>query len=55
MKAIFKIQFEYGYQFVGRSKIKGKTYYSFIDADYLPHEFSSKYMWELAKDLRKYK
>jgi hypothetical protein len=52
MKAIVKVEYDHGYQFVGKSKIHGITYYSFVDNDYLPHEFSAKYMWQLAKGLR---
>lgn len=55
MKAIYKVQYDKDYQFIGRSRIRGITYYSFIDADYLPHEFSAKYMWQLAKELKENK
>ena len=37
-----------GWQFIGKT-IKGITYYSFIDADYITHYISSKELIEFLK------
>lgn len=49
-KVIENIEKERGYEFVGKT-IKGITYYTFIDADYIQHYYSAQYMIEEAKEI----
>lgn len=52
IRGIDRIEIKNGYQYCGKCRKHNKTYYEFVDDDYLPHYYSPQEVLDIGSEIR---